>query len=127
MKSFVIFLIAFLIFEILLFFVFKILSVILIQNNGEKSNTYDPDPDLMEAIKGFLERFTLTLGLLLGFPQILIFFGALKVGVRIQTMLSCPQYNNFILFGNLITVSSAILYTFILQNRELFLAFFVCL
>lgn len=63
--------------------------------------------------KGILERAVLYTGLLYGFPQILIAFGALKLGTRLHEDQRSEISNNYFLVGNLISMFLAMLYTVI--------------
>jgi len=63
------------------------------------------------ATKGVLERLTLFVGLLTGFPQVLIVFGALKIGTRLTEDKGSVISNDYFLVGNLISLLLAISYT----------------
>lgn len=58
--------------------------------------------DVGSVFKGILERFVLFVGLLSGFPQILILFGALKVGTIIGDAQKVS--NEYYFAGNMISV-----------------------
>lgn len=60
-------------------------------------------------LKGVLERLFLVIGLVLGYPQVIIAFGALKIGTRFQR--SSSVSNDYFLIGNFISLSTAILYS----------------
>jgi len=66
--------------------------------------------------KGVLERAVLYIGLLHGFPQILIAFGALKIGTRLHEDKQRKISNNYFLVGNLISILLAMLYAIIAQK-----------
>lgn len=66
--------------------------------------------------KGILERAALYIGLLHGFPQILIAFGALKIGTRLHEDSKSKISNNYFLVGNLISILLAMLYAIIAQQ-----------
>jgi hypothetical protein len=66
--------------------------------------------------KGVLERAVLYIGLLHGFPQILIAFGALKIGTRLHEEKKMKISNNYFLIGNLISILLAMLYAIIAQK-----------
>ena len=68
------------------------------------------------VVKGILERAVLYIGLLHGFPQILIAFGALKIGTRLHEDKQTKISNNYFLVGNLISILLAMLYTIIAQQ-----------
>ena len=59
--------------------------------------------------KGVLERLFLIIGLVLGYPQVIIAFGALKIGTRFQR--SSSVSNDYFLIGNFISLLTAILYS----------------
>ena len=63
--------------------------------------------------KGILERALLFTGLLFGFPQVLIAFGALKIGTRLGTDQQSKISNDYFLVGNLISIFLALVYTII--------------
>jgi len=60
-------------------------------------------------LKGVLERLFLVIGLVLGYPQVIIAFGALKIGTRFQR--SSSVSNDYFLIGNFISLLTAILYS----------------
>lgn len=60
-------------------------------------------------VKGVLERLFLIIGLVLGYPQVIIAFGALKIGTRFQR--SSSVSNDYFLIGNFISLLTAILYS----------------
>ena len=66
--------------------------------------------------KGILERVTLFTGLLYGFPQILIAFGALKLGTRFSTEQQTKISNDYFLVGNLLSILLALVYTIIVKS-----------
>ena len=66
-------------------------------------------------VKGILERVVLFTGLLFGFPQILIAFGALKLGTRFSTEQESRISNDYFLVGNLISILLALVYTIIVK------------
>ena len=66
-------------------------------------------------VKGILERVVLFTGLLFGFPQILIAFGALKLGTRFSTEQESRISNDYFLIGNLISILLALVYTIIVK------------
>jgi len=68
------------------------------------------------VLKGILERAVLFMGLLNGFPQILIAFGALKLGTRLYKEKESEISNNYFLVGNLISILMAIIYTIITKH-----------
>ena len=76
-----------------------------------------PDPSTKEKVgvgdflKGMLERVVLSVALAKGIPQILIFFGAMKVATRLKTKSETAEFNDFFLVGNLTSVFVAIQYS----------------
>ncbi|KMY66468.1 hypothetical protein AAU61_14945 [Desulfocarbo indianensis] len=62
------------------------------------------------VLKGVLERLTLFTGLLHGFPQIIIAFGALKLGTRLHEEQGSEISNSYFLAGNLISILLAMAY-----------------
>ena len=69
-----------------------------------------------EVVKGMLERAVLYIGLLHGFPHILIAFGALKIGTRLHEDRALKISNNYFLVGNLISILLAMLYAIIAKK-----------
>jgi hypothetical protein len=68
------------------------------------------------VVKGILERAVLFTGLLHGFPQILIAFGALKLGTRLYEDKESDISNSYFLVGNLISILLAMLYAIIAKK-----------
>ena len=66
-------------------------------------------------IKGILERVLLFTGLLFGFPQVLIAFGALKIGTRLVTEQQNKISNDYFLVGNMVSILLALVYTIIVK------------
>lgn len=66
--------------------------------------------------KGVLERAVLLVGLLHGFPQILIAFGALKLGTRFQQDKESKISNTYFLVGNLTSILLAMLYAIVTRR-----------
>ena len=67
-------------------------------------------------IKGILERVLLFTGLLFGFPQVLIAFGALKLGTRLVTDQRSKISNDYFLIGNMVSILLALVYTIIVKT-----------
>ena len=65
--------------------------------------------------KGILERLCLFTGLLHGFPQILIAFGALKLGTRLHEEKESSISNAYFLVGNLTSMFLAMAYAIIVR------------
>lgn len=53
-------------------------------------------------LKGIIERLCLFLSFIIGFPQMLIAFGALKVGTKLGK--ECQVSNDYYLVGNLLSI-----------------------
>jgi len=68
------------------------------------------------VVKGIIERAVLYIGLLYGFPQILIAFGALKIGTRLHEDKKNKISNDYFLVGNLISILLAMLYAILAQQ-----------
>lgn len=64
--------------------------------------------------KGMLERLTMVVGLLGGFPHILTVIGALKIGTRLQDETDHIS-NTYFLTGNLVSILLAVTYAIILR------------
>lgn len=69
----------------------------------------------ISTFKGLLERFVLFVALLLNFSQILIVFGAIKIGTRIDDK-SVKVNNDYFIIGNFFTLLIAFLYWFIYKK-----------
>lgn len=67
-----------------------------------------------EVFKGILERLFLIIGLLTGYPQVIIAFGALKIGTRFQK--NNKVSNDYFLIGNFISLLVAILFVFLIPK-----------
>lgn len=61
-----------------------------------------------EVLKGVLERLLLIRGILSGYPQVIIAFGALKIGTRFQQ--NNKVSNDYFLIGNFISLLIAIFF-----------------
>jgi len=68
------------------------------------------------VVKGILERAVLFTGLLHGFPQILIAFGALKLGTGLYEDKESDISNSYFLVGNLMSILLAMLYAIIAKK-----------
>lgn len=62
----------------------------------------------ISIFKGVLERIFLITGLLLGYPHVIIAFGALKIGTRFQR--NNQVSNDYFLIGNFISLLTALLF-----------------
>jgi hypothetical protein len=76
--------------------------------------------DIRDFSKGVLERIVLSYALAHSTPQILIFFGAMKLGTRLKDKTEGDHYNDFFLIGNLVSVMLALLYSkYLVSDSEL--------
>jgi hypothetical protein len=66
--------------------------------------------------EGMLERLTVLVGLLAGFPQILIAFGALKIGTRLTEEQNDRISNAYFLTGNLLSLLLAMTYAWAIHT-----------
>lgn len=64
----------------------------------------------ISTFKGSLERFLIFFGLILDFPQVIILFGALKIGTRFEK--NDKVQNDYFLIGNFSSTLWAISYYF---------------
>lgn len=62
----------------------------------------------ISVFKGVLERAFLIIGLMAGYPQVIIAFGALKIGTRFQK--NSKISNDYFLIGNFISLLTALLF-----------------
>ena len=65
-------------------------------------------------MKGVLERVCLNVGMLLGFPQILIAFGALKIGTKINNESLNSEYY---LLGNLASILTCFIFIYCCKSE----------
>lgn len=68
----------------------------------------------ISTFKGLVERFVLFFGLSVGFSQILVVFGALKIGTRLEK--DNRIQNDYFLIGNFASLFFAMLYQQIWQR-----------
>ena len=97
------------------------------QPAGEGAEAPDPSQPKKgdwTVFKGVLERAVLLVGLLAGYPQVIIAFGALKLGTRLHEDFEEPApqtsppsrkhkeniSNNYFLIGNLVSILLAMFY-----------------
>jgi hypothetical protein len=66
--------------------------------------------------KGVLERSFLTISLLLGYENILLVFGALKLGTRLEKDAELDVSNDYFLIGNLLSISAVLLYVYLIRG-----------
>lgn len=70
--------------------------------------------NLSSISKGMLERLMLILGLINGYPQIITAFVALKIAHKISSN-KVKSFDDFFLLGNIISVSSAIIFVWLIN------------
>lgn len=99
--------------EIAAFFIFFILNLIYVKNDA-RTFLLKMKVISVGMLKGALERACLFFSLYLNFPQMLIAFGALKVGTRLGKDKDSKVSNDYYLIGNLISIFLV------------FLTFFLC-
>jgi len=69
-------------------------------------------------LKGVIERICLISGLLLNVPHILVAFGALKIGTKLDRNESDTKKDTeYYLVGNLISIMIAFVFIFLMQNE----------
>jgi hypothetical protein len=68
------------------------------------------------VVKGLLERGTVLVGLLAGFPHVLTAFGALKISTRLRTDAEDHISNTYFLAGNLLSILFAMVYAWIVRS-----------
>lgn len=67
----------------------------------------------LSTFKGLLERFIISIGLILGFSPILVVFGTVKLGTRFKDNQDIK--NDYFLIGNFSSILLAMLYYFAYQ------------
>jgi len=72
--------------------------------------------NLESVLKGILERTTLLVGLLAGFPHVLTAYGALKISTRLTEDQKNHISNTYFLVGNLLSILFAMIYAWIINN-----------
>ncbi len=65
--------------------------------------------DLKAILKGILERLVLFTALIHGYPQMLIAFGAMKLGTRLHEEKGSEISNTYFLVGNLLSMLLAMI------------------
>lgn len=72
--------------------------------------------DYKSLLKGFVERMFLLIALIHNYPHALTLFGALKLATRLkresEDKIKESLYNDFYLLGNFISITVAILYSY---------------
>ncbi len=85
------------------------------EQNTERNRKTAEDSRRRWAVgKGMLERLTIVVGLLGGFPHILTVIGALKIGTRLQDDTDHIS-NTYFLTGNLVSILLALTYAIVLR------------
>lgn len=102
------FILAYVLMEILINFVFHFINEWLKESDQPASNRK------REIFKGILERLFLISGMLTGYPQVIIAFGALKIGTRFQK--NNKVSNDYFLIGNFISLLTVILFVLIINS-----------
>lgn len=74
-----------------------------------KTRLKSDEKRVISTVKGVLERLVLITGLAIGFPQVIIAFGALKIGTRFQK--NSKISNDYFLIGNFISLLAALVYS----------------
>jgi hypothetical protein len=68
-------------------------------------------------LKGWIERAFICYGLLYNLMIVIVFFGALKLGTRLQDDSSDKISNDQFLMGNIFSISAAIAYYILLSGK----------
>jgi hypothetical protein len=68
----------------------------------------------LSTFKGIFERFIISLGLIMGFPTILIVFGTIKLGTRFKDEIEIK--NDYFLIGNFSSILIALGYSYFLGS-----------
>lgn len=101
--------------EFAAFFIFFILNLIYVKNDA-RTFLLNTKNIVVGMLKGALERGCLFFSLFLGFPQMLIAFGALKVGTRLGKDKDSKVSNDYYLIGNLISIFLVFLVFFLCRD-----------
>lgn len=94
--------------------VFPIIKKLFYPNPELAMSQQVPKLGFSDVVKGIFERLVLTLALIKGLPQVLVLFGAMKLGTRLTTGTESEAWNDYFLVGNLYSVALAIVYATIL-------------
>ncbi|MGO4773178.1 hypothetical protein ACEN2I_16065 [Flavobacterium sp. W22_SRS_FK3] len=89
-----------------------------------KSIRKDKIIDYKSLLKGFVERMFLLISLIHDYPHALTLFGTLKLATRLKRDSEGDKakeslYNDFYLFGNFISITVAILYSYLYHKMIL--------
>ena len=79
--------------------------------NSEKSSSKPFLGMDLSIVKGILERFTIYFCLVIGLPQVLIVFGAIKIGTRLEKTKEVT--NDYFLVGNFISILTSAIYFYL--------------
>lgn len=101
--------------EIAFGFIFHVLYLNFVDKHTDE-NRAKFDTTILNLLKGMIERVTITVAFINGMPQILIFFGAMKIGTRINDMMQDKGANDYILIGNMLSVLISYVYLHIYKN-----------
>lgn len=96
------------------FVVFRIIKKLFYPSQELVETDKVPAIGFSDAVKGVVERLVLILALIKGLPQVLILFGAMKLGTRLTTGTESEAWNDYFLIGNLYSVALAIIYATII-------------
>jgi hypothetical protein len=92
--------------ELLLIFFFNLIGMY--RHKSFRTN-------LMALMKGIFERSFVTIGLMVDLPVAIVFFGALKLGTRLDDENKNSVSNDQFLLGNMASVLAAIMYSLMLK------------
>jgi hypothetical protein len=89
-----------------------------------KSIRKDKTLDFKSLLKGIVERIFLMVSLINNYPHALALFGTLKLATRLkrdneEDKIKESTYNDFYLFGNLISIIVAIMYVFLYNKYKI--------
>ena len=73
--------------------------------------------DWAEILKGMFERLVLFTALIHGYPQMLIAFGAMKLGTRLHDKKDSPITNTYFLVGNLLSIFLAMISAIVVSSQ----------
>lgn len=108
-KPFIMYLLIFILGEIVAFIVFPTLRRTIAGTPAVKK------PDI-ETFKGILERLVIFVGLTSDYATVLVMFGALKLGTRLSNEGDAKISNNYFLIGNFVSVLIAISATIVAKH-----------
>lgn len=94
--------------------VFPVIKKLFYPNAELAMSQQVPKLGFSDVVKGVFERLVLILALVKGLPQVLVLFGAMKLGTRLTTGTESEAWNDYFLIGNLYSVALSIVYATIL-------------